>query len=90
MIAEWVNYGDLMRWAEAEAGTVLKVGEFKDTGDPTREMTPAERAYMQSLIDNMYGQFVTAVADGRHAKEADIKAIADGRVWTGRKPCPCT
>ena len=61
------------------------MGEFKDTGDPTREMTPAERAYMQSLIDNMYGQFVQAVADGRHAKADDIKAIADGRVWTGQQ-----
>ena len=84
VIAEWVNYGDLMRWAKLKP-QVLKVGEFKDTGDPTREMTPAERAYMQSLIDNMYGQFVQAVADGRHAKKDDIKAIADGRVWTGEE-----
>src|SRR5215467_12328980 len=84
VIAEWVNYGDLMRWAKLKP-EVLKVGELKDTGDPTREMTPAERAYMQSLIDNMYGQFVSAVAEGRHAKEADIKAIADGRVWTGQE-----
>ena len=84
VIAEWVNYGDLMRWAKLKP-QVLKVGEFKDTGDPTREMTPAERAYMQSLIDNMYGQFVEAVANGRHAKKEDIKAIADGRVWTGQE-----
>ncbi len=84
VIAEWVNYGDLLRWAKLKQ-EVLKVGEFKDTGDPSREMTPAERAYMQSLIDNMYTQFVQAVADGRHAKVADIKAIADGRVWTGEQ-----
>jgi protease IV len=84
VIAQWVNYGDLMRWVKLKPET-LKVGEFKDTGDPTREMTPAERAYMQSLIDNMYGQFVQAVADGRHAKKEDIKAIADGRVWTGQE-----
>ena len=84
VIAEWVNYGDLMHWAKLKPET-LKVGEFKDTGDPTREMTPAERAYMQSLIDNMYGQFVQAVADGRHAKVADIRSIADGRVWTGQE-----
>ena len=87
VIAEWVNYGDLMRWAKLKP-EVLKVGELKDTGDPTREMTPAERAYMQSLIDNMYGQFVSAVAEGRHAKENDIKAIADGRVWTGQEALP--
>jgi protease IV len=84
VIAEWVNYGDLMRWAKLKP-EVLKVGEFKDTGDPTRELTPAERQYMQGLIDNMYGQFVQAVADGRHAKASDIKSIADGRVWTGQQ-----
>ena len=84
VIAEWVNYGDLMRWAKLKP-EVLKVGQFKDTGDPTRELTPAERQYMQGLIDNMYGQFVQAVADGRHAKVADIKSIADGRVWTGEQ-----
>jgi protease IV len=84
VIAEWVNYGELMRWAKLKP-EVLKVGELKDTGDPSREMTPAERAYMQSLIDNMFGQFVDAVAEGRHAKVEDIKAIANGRVWTGQE-----
>ena len=84
VIAEWVNYGDLMRWAKLKP-EVLKVGEFKDTGDPTRELTPVERQYMQGLIDNMYGQFVNAVAEGRHANVGDIKSIADGRVWTGQQ-----
>lgn len=84
VIAEWVNYGDLMRWAKLKP-ELLKVGKFKDTGDPTRELTPEERAYMQGLIDNMYGQFVQAVADGRHTKVDDIKSIADGRVWTGEQ-----
>jgi protease-4 len=84
VIAEWVNYGDLMRWAKLKP-QVLKVGEFKDTGDPTRDLTPAERQYLQGLIDNMYGQFVQAVADGRKTKVSEIKPIADGRVWTGEQ-----
>ncbi|MGA2695614.1 MAG: signal peptide peptidase SppA [Terriglobales bacterium] len=84
VISEWVNYGDLLKWAKLKP-EVLTVGKFKDTGDPSRDMTPDERAYLQSLIDNMYGQFVQAVADGRHAKVTDIKAIADGRVWTGQQ-----
>jgi protease-4 len=84
VIAEWVNYGELMRWAKLNS-IVLKSGEFKDTGNPTREMTPAERVYMQGLIDNMYGQFIRAVAEGRHVKEEDIRAIADGKVWTGEQ-----
>ena len=84
VIAEWVNYGDLMKWAKLK-NVVLKTGEFKDTGNPARDLTPAEQAYMQSLIDNMFGQFVHAVADGRGLKFDDVKSIANGKVWTGQQ-----
>src|ERR1700686_5364824 len=84
VIAEWVNYGDLLKWAKLKS-IVLKTGEFKDTGNPTRDLTPAEQAYMQSLIDNMFGQFVHAVADGRGMKFEDVKSIANGKVWTGEQ-----
>jgi protease IV len=84
VISEWVNYGDLLHWAKLRA-IVMKAGEFKDTGNPTREMTPAEQHYLQSLIDNMHGQFIQAVADGRKMKFQDVKAIADGKVWTGQQ-----
>src|ERR1700691_4606738 len=82
VIAEWVNYGDLLKWAKLKS-IVIKTGEFKDTGNPARDLTPAEQAYMQSLIDNMFGQFIQAVADGRGMKFDDVKAIANGKVWTG-------
>ena len=84
VIAQWVNYGDLLKWAKLK-DVVLKTGEFKDTGNPSRDLTPAEQAYMQSLIDNMFGQFVQAVADGRSMKFGDVKAIANGKVWTGEQ-----
>lgn len=84
VIAQWVNYGELLRWAKLKDIT-MKAGEFKDTGSPTRDLTPAEQTYLQSLIDNMHGQFIQAVADGRKAKFEDIKAIANGKVWTGQQ-----
>ena len=84
VIAEWVNYGDLLKWAKLKS-VVLKTGEFKDTGNPARDLTPNEQAYMQSLIDNMFGQFIKAVADGRGMKVDDVKAIANGKVWTGQE-----
>jgi protease-4 len=84
VIAQWVNYGELLHWAKMKDIT-LKAGAFKDTGNPTRDLTPAEQAYLQSLIDNMHIQFIQAVADGRKAKVEDIKAIADGKVWTGEQ-----
>jgi protease IV len=87
VIAEWVNYGDLMKWAKLKS-VVLKTGEFKDTGNPARDLTPAEQAYMQSLIDNMFGQFIKAVSDGRGLKYDDVKSIANGKVWTGQEALP--
>ena len=87
VIAEWVNYGDLMRWVKLKS-EVLTVGKFKDTGDPSREMTPEERAYMQSLIDNMYGQFIHDVAVGRHTTDDKIAPLATGQVWTGEQAQP--
>ena len=84
VIAQWVNYGELLQWAKLKNIT-MKAGEFKDTGSPTRDLTPPEKAYLQSLIDNMHAQFIQAVADGRKAKFEDIKAIADGKVWTGEQ-----
>lgn len=84
VIAQYVNYGELLRWAKLKDIT-MKAGEFKDTGSPTRDMTPAEQAYLQGLIDNMHTQFIQAVADGRHAKPEDIRAIANGKVWTGEQ-----
>jgi protease-4 len=87
VIAQWVNYGDLLRWAKLKDIT-MKAGEFKDTGSPTRDMTPAEKEYLQSLIDDMHVQFIQAVADGRKLKFDDVKGIADGKVWTGQQALP--
>lgn len=84
VIAQWVNYGDLLKWAKLK-DVVIKTGEFKDTGNPARDLTPSEQAYMQSLIDNMFGQFIKAVADGRGLKYDDVKSIANGKVWTGEQ-----
>ena len=87
VIAEWYNYEELLKWAKLQA-IVLKAGEFKDTGSPVRPMTPAERAYLQGLIDNMHGQFIHSVAEGRHMKDAEILPLADGKVWTGEQAMP--
>lgn len=87
VIAEWVNYGDLLHWAKLKDVT-FKAGKLKDAGSPTRPMTPEEKAYFQGLLDNMHTQFIQAVADGRHLKVDDVQAIADGRVWTGSQALP--
>ena len=83
VIAEWVNYADLFEWAKLKE-IVFKTGEFKDTGSATRALTENERKYFQGLIDDMYVQFVEAVASGRKLDLQEVRSLADGRVFTGR------
>ncbi len=67
VIMEYYNYGDLLRWAKLNQ-VLIKAGKLKDIGNPARPMTPEERAYLQSLVDNMHAQFINAVAEGRGMK----------------------
>ena len=84
VIMEWTNYGDLMRWAKLKS-VAIHAGELKDAGDPSRDLTPKEQAYFQSLVDNMYGQFVHDVATARHTTDEKIRPLATGQVWTGQQ-----
>lgn len=65
--------------------TVIKSGPAKDMGSLFREMTPEERAYMQSVVDEMYERFVQVVAKGRNLPEERVRTLADGRIYTGAK-----
>jgi protease-4 len=84
VIAEWYNYGDLLRWAKMQ-NVVIKSGDFKDAGSATRPLTDEERAYFQSLIGDMYDQFVAAVAESRNLQKDQVRKLADGRVYTGQQ-----
>lgn len=87
VIMEWTNYGELMQWAKLKNVT-LKAGKLKDAGSPTRDLTPEEQAYFQSLVDNMHEQFIHDVATGRGVPESKIKPLATGQVWTGQQAKP--
>jgi protease IV len=84
VIMEWTNYGDLLKWAKLKP-EVIHAGALKDAGDPSRDITPQEQAYFQDLVNNMYGQFVSDVANGRHQTVDQIKTLATGQVWTGQE-----
>jgi protease-4 len=62
---------------------VVKAGQFKDVGNVARAMTPDERRVMQALLDDVHGQFISAVADGRKLPREDVVRFADGRVFSG-------
>jgi protease-4 len=62
----------------------IKSGQFKDIGNPNREMTPEEKQLMQSTIDEAYRQFVQDVARGRNLPEEKVREVADGRIFMGK------
>lgn len=84
VIMQWFNVGDLLQWAKIHPETITS-GALKDTGSPFRPLTAAEHVYLQRISDQLHGQFIRAVADGRKGKltEQDVAQIADGRVFTG-------
>ncbi|MBW2674981.1 MAG: signal peptide peptidase SppA [Deltaproteobacteria bacterium] len=65
--------------------TVIKAGQYKDVGSPMREMTPAERALIQGVIDDIHDQFIEAVVSNRGISRKEIEHIADARIFTGRQ-----
>lgn len=62
---------------------VVKAGQFKDIGNPARPMTPEERRVVQSLLEDVHGQFIEAVARGRKLDRSAVVQFADGRVFSG-------
>jgi protease-4 len=65
--------------------TTIKSGQVKDLGSMYRPMTGAEQALWQKVIDETYAGFVAIVAEGRNLPEETVRALADGRVFTGRQ-----
>lgn len=63
--------------------TTIKSGQFKDIGNPGREMTAAEKELIQSTINESYSQFVRDVANARNLPEEQVRLVADGRIIMG-------
>jgi len=61
---------------------VIKSGPLKDMGSLFREMSAADQAAFQSLIDGMYARFLDVVGRARSRLSPDqVRTLADGRVY---------
>lgn len=86
VVMQWVDLKDLLAWAKLNPETITS-GAMKAAGSPYQRLTDEERAYLQSIVTQLHGQFVRAVAEGRKGKiaAADVARLADGRVFTGEQ-----
>ena len=64
---------------------VTKSDRLKDMGSMFREATPEEQQKEQELVDDLYDQFLEAVAEGRGMDKERVKAVATGEVYTARR-----
>jgi protease-4 len=60
-------------------------GEFKDAGVPWRSLTASETAMLEADIKIVYDDFIETVAKGRKMKPAEIRSLATGWAWPGRR-----
>jgi protease IV len=84
VISQFPNVKRLAERFDVKMETI-KSGKLKDAGNPFRDMTPEDRAYWQTLIDQVYLQFLAAVVESRELPEAEVRKIADGRALTGQQ-----
>ncbi|MBD8068982.1 signal peptide peptidase SppA [Bacillus sp. PS06] len=84
VIMQGINYSGL---AERYGVTfeTIKSGPYKDIMSASREMTDEERDILQNMVDNAYEGFVNVISKGRDLSEAEVRKVADGRIYDGRQ-----
>jgi len=64
---------------------VITSGERKGFLDPFRPLVPDDEKHIRSILDEVHGQFVKAVRDGRGARLKESPELFTGLVWTGTR-----
>jgi protease-4 len=82
VIMQLNNVEELMKKVGVK-GYNIKSGVNKDIGSPFQPLSPEGKEILQSLVDNVHSQFISAVAKGRGMNEAQVRKLADGRVYSG-------
>jgi protease IV len=84
VIMEIPNFAGLMNKVGVKT-EVIKSGKHKDIASVFRGIGKEEREILQSALDNVHEQFMTAVSEGRKILLDDVRKIADGRIFTGEQ-----
>jgi len=84
VVMQMANLEGLLKKVGVEY-VVVKAGAYKDVGTFARTMSPEERKMLQGLLDDVYSQFVDAVAEGRGLERKEVLAFAEGRIYSGQQ-----
>lgn len=82
-IGVYTVHSDVSKSLEMEGidVTLISAGKYKTEGNPYEPLTDEARAAIQSRVDNIYADFVAAVARGRDVRPSDVRnGFGEGRV----------
>ena len=82
VITEIPNVNGLLEKLGIQFVTIT-AGEYKGAGSPFSALTATETALIQSSVDEVYGQFIDIVAEGRSMKRSEVESLATGWAWSG-------
>lgn len=60
----------------------VELGDISAGWRPDRPLNEKEQAVMQTMINDIYDDFLNTVANGRKMNKADVAALAQGRVYS--------
>lgn len=78
------DVSDLLAQLGVQVQTIAS-GPLKDQPSPFRPLSAEGRAWLERVIADMHEQFVARVAAARRMDPAAVRALADGRIFTGRQ-----
>lgn len=84
VILQTPDLSGLYQWAHVRWNTV-KSGRYKDIMSAMRQMQPEERRLLQTMVENAYNQFFSAVLDARPVKKAQLIQLAQGQIFSGQQ-----
>src|SRR6185436_3067155 len=66
---------------------IFQIGKYKSAGDmfTQKQMTDAHREYINSLLDDLYGRYVTTIAQARHKTPDEVKALIDNAPYSSAR-----
>ncbi len=84
VIMEFMTFEKLLKKIGLEM-EVLKKGEYKDVGSPHRALTPEEKEMLLKVMGDIHEQFIEDVSKARSLEKEKVRALADGRIFTGNE-----
>src|SRR6266513_2321313 len=66
---------------------IYQIGKYKSAGDmfTQKKMTDAHREYVNSLLDDLYNRYITAIAQARHKTPDEVRQLIDNAPYNAAK-----